>query len=119
MTKFGDNLRNLCKVKKITQQALSKKTKDLGNYINVRTINKYINTPDTYPRLHHARTLAEALEVSMDILFDEEGISENFDNDIYNELRTFLSYQGQEKLRMAELYMDYLLATQEAPCKEK
>ena len=119
MTKFGDNLRNLCKVKKITQQALSKKTKDLGNYIIARSINKYINTPDTKPRLHHARTLAEALEVSMDILFDEEGISENFDNDIYNELRTFLSKQGQEKLRMAELYMDYLLATQEAPCKEK
>ena len=32
MTKFGDNLRNLCKVKKITQQALSKKTKDLHPY---------------------------------------------------------------------------------------
>lgn len=119
MTTFGDNLKNLCKIKKITQQALSNKTKGLGNYINVRTINKYINTPDTYPRLHHARTLAEALEVPMDILFDEEGISEHFDNDIYNKLRTFLSKQGQEKLRMAELYMDYLLATQEASCKEK
>lgn len=128
---FGENLKRLYKARNFTQDTLSTATEELGNKIHIHTISKYVNG-ETFPNLRNARTLAAALDVSLDFLFNDYDIyefPEDCDNDdithipmdeeVYTQLRNLLSKQGEEKLRLAELYMDYLLATQEAPCKEK
>jgi len=62
-TAFGNNLRKLLKLKGMTQAELASATG-----ITRATINKYLCTKASLPRIDHAATIATVLEVTLDYL---------------------------------------------------